>query len=115
MRVLAVVFFGLMAFATTAFADSKKEWDDCASTDPDRSIKACNAIISRGKETKVNLAIAYYNRGNDYQAKGDHDQAIADYTQSIKLDPQASAYNNRGYSFRARASTTPPLPISIRR
>lgn len=99
MRVLAVVFLGLMAFATTAFADSKKDWDDCASTDTDRSIKGCNAIISRGKETKVNLAIAYYNRGNDYQAQGNHDQAIADYTQSIKLDPQASAYNNRGYSY----------------
>jgi len=99
MRVLALVFLGLVAFAPLAFADSKKDWDDCASTDPDRSIKGCNAIISRGKETKVNLAIAHYNRGNDYQSKGNHDQAIADYAQSIKLDPQASAYNNRGYSY----------------
>lgn len=99
MRVLAVAILGLMAFATASFADTKKDWDDCASTETDRSIKGCNAIISRGKETKVNLAIAHYNRGNDYQAQDNHDQAIADYTQSIKLDPQASAYNNRGYSY----------------
>ena len=99
MRVLAVCCFSLFALVSAAFADQKKDWDDCASEDPDRSIAGCSAIISRGKETKVNLAIAYYDRGNDYQAKENHDKAIADYTASIKLDPQASAYNNRGFSY----------------
>ena len=75
----------LWPFATAAFAESKKEWDDCTSSDADLSIKGCNTIIGRGKETKNNLAIAYYNRGIDYQNKGDHDKAIADFNQSIKL------------------------------
>jgi tetratricopeptide (TPR) repeat protein len=45
-------------------------------------------------------AVEYYNRGESYRNKGDHDRAIADYTEAIRLDPQfAIAYNNRGVSY----------------
>jgi tetratricopeptide (TPR) repeat protein len=109
MRAVAVFCVSFFALASVALADAKKDWDDCASDQPDRSLAGCNAIIARGKDTKVDLAIAYYNRGNDYQAKGEHDKAIADYTESIKLDPQASAYNNRGFSY----SRTGKLDLAI--
>ena len=105
----AIFCVSLCALASVALADQTKDWDDCASDQPDRSFTGCNAIIAHGKDTKVNLAIAYYNRGNDYQAKGEHDKAIADYTESIKLDPQASAYNNRGFSY----SRTGKLDLAI--
>ena len=40
---------------------------------------------------------AYYNRGFAYEEKGEHDQAIADYTEAIRLKPDyAEAYYNRG-------------------
>ena len=43
-------------------AVSKKDWADCTSNDPDRSLAGCTNIIDRGKETKPNLAIIYRPR-----------------------------------------------------
>ena len=40
---------------------------------------------------------AFYNRGNAYADKGEHDRAIQDYDQAIRLNPTfALAFNNRG-------------------
>ena len=51
-------------------------------------------------------AVAYNNRGFAYDnrgGEGDYDQAIADYTKAIRLDPEhAVAYNNRGFAYRNR-------------
>jgi tetratricopeptide (TPR) repeat protein len=55
----------------------------------------------------VALAVAYnhrgwvYNiRGLAYDSKGEHDRAIADYDEAIRLDPKnAKAYYNRGASY----------------
>src|SRR5712691_4984687 len=97
MRAIAAVLVGLFAFASVALADAKKDWDDCASDDPDHSLAGCTGIVNRGKETKPNLAIAYTNRGNAYLNKGDNDRAIADYDQAIKLSASyADAFNGRG-------------------
>ncbi len=38
-----------------------------------------------------------------YNAKGDNDHAMADYTEAIRLDPKlANAYDNRGRAYRAK-------------
>jgi tetratricopeptide (TPR) repeat protein len=42
------------------------------------------------------------NRGLAYRAKGDHDHAIADYDQAIRLNPTPEAFNNRGAANRAK-------------
>jgi tetratricopeptide (TPR) repeat protein len=43
---------------------------------------------------------AYFNSGNANKNKGLYDQAIADYTQAIRLDPNyAAVYNNRGNAY----------------
>ena len=70
MRAVAVLFAGLLVLSSAAYAQSNKDWNDCASEDTDRSLTGCSAIIARGKETKINLAIARANRGNDYQNTG---------------------------------------------
>jgi tetratricopeptide (TPR) repeat protein len=50
--------------------------------------------------SRQNTENTYYNRGISYAEKGEHDQAIADYTEAIRLDPKgATAYNNRGDSY----------------
>ncbi|GHV32957.1 hypothetical protein AGMMS4952_24330 [Spirochaetia bacterium] len=50
--------------------------------------------------TPNNESFAYFNRGNEYQNKKMYDQAIADYTQVIRLDPNdADAYNSRGKAY----------------
>lgn len=42
----------------------------------------------------------YNNRGNTYLALGQNDRALADYQQTIQLDPQdATAYTNRGVTY----------------
>ena len=99
MRAIAVLVAGVLLAASAARADSKKDWDDCASNDADRSAAGCTNIIKLGKDTKSNLAIAYANRGNDYLNTDDYARAIADYTQSLKLRPDADVYNNRGAAY----------------
>ena len=42
----------------------------------------------------------YYGRGCSYAKKGDHDKAIADFTEAIRLNPKdAEAYYNRGCAY----------------
>jgi lipoprotein NlpI len=64
---------------------------------PDAAIEGCTKVLEDQKQKPKGRAAAYFNRGNAHTAKGDHDAAIADYDEAIKLDPKnASAYNNRG-------------------
>jgi tetratricopeptide (TPR) repeat protein len=51
-------------------------------------------------------AIDYYNRGNANYIKNDYDRAIADYTETIRLDPTlARAFYNRGLAKRAKGDS----------
>ena len=48
-------------------------------------------------------AYAFNNRGIAYAKKGDTNRAIADYSESIRLDPKnANAFLNRGYVYAQR-------------
>jgi len=70
----------------------------CAQTrDHDAAIAGCTRIVEDGKQKPRARAAAHYNRGNAHAAKGDQSSAIADYDESIKLEPKnALALNNRG-------------------
>lgn len=50
-------------------------------------ISACTVIISSGQLSGSDLAWAYYNRGVSYGETGKCRSAIADFDQSIRLDP----------------------------
>lgn len=59
------------------------------------SLYSCASTSS--KQESLNDAEAYYNRGVDYYQNGEYDQAIADFSEAIRLDPtMAMAYSNRG-------------------
>ena len=48
--------------------------------------------------------MAYSNRGAAYADLGEYQQAIADYTSAIELDPNlAMAYFNRGVAYKVLA------------
>jgi S1-C subfamily serine protease len=72
-------------------------WKDCerADRDPDRSIAACSKVLARSSRSA--RPGAFHNRGLAFAAKGNLDQAIADITAGIRLDPQrAYRWQERG-------------------
>ena len=69
--------------------------------DYERSIAYFTDAISSGNLRKSNMAIAYHLRGADYVKTGRYDEAIADFTQALALNPDlATAYNDRAIAFR---------------
>jgi tetratricopeptide (TPR) repeat protein len=59
--------------------------------------------------------MAYFNRGDAYYKRGDYDQAIADFIQTIKIDPNfPDAYILRGaaYKDKARADLETALKLN---
>jgi lipoprotein NlpI len=97
---LVVAFIALPASAQTRDQNVARCNDG---SDPDASIAGCTALIQSGQETSAVLAAAYYNRGNSYDGKGLHDQAIADFTQAIAIKPDFSpAYYNRGAAYETK-------------
>ena len=66
----------------------------------DQRINGCSSIIQSGRESPLNLAVAYYSRGLAYYDKGDDDRAIAEFNEAIRLDPKfAYAYSSRGLAY----------------
>jgi tetratricopeptide (TPR) repeat protein len=60
------------------------------------------ADYTRAIELDPKDAVAYNNRGANYNAMGEYEKAEADYTRAIELDPKdAVAYNNRGANYNA--------------
>jgi tetratricopeptide (TPR) repeat protein len=83
-----------------AMGQSKQEnVNKCMSADPDTRIAGCTALVQTHQDTAQNLSIMYNNRGNAYNRKGDHDRAIQDFSEAIRLSPQFGYYNNRGVDY----------------
>ncbi len=60
------------------------------------AIDGCTKVIDSKKWNGANLARAYVARGIAYEDKQDFTNAIADYSEAIKLDPKdARGYNDR--------------------
>ena len=69
----------------------------------DLQIAACSTLIESGRGNDHGLSVAFYDRGNAYQQKGDFDHAIADYDQAIRHNPGMSgAFDNRGTAYQAK-------------
>jgi lipoprotein NlpI len=82
---------------TASARATAKDVAACGQAKAPDAIAGCTKIIEDQQQKPRGRAAAYYNRGNAHAAKGDHDAAIADFDEALKLDPKnASAYNNRG-------------------
>jgi tetratricopeptide (TPR) repeat protein len=98
----------LLGVAMTAMRCSGQEnLSKCRSVDPDTRIAGCTALIQTGQLTTGNLSTIYNNRGTAYSSKGDHDRAIQDYNEAIRLRPDfALAYEERGDSYFVQSNLT---------
>src|SRR5262245_24420676 len=92
---------GVMASPAVAQTQQQIEW--CENTSrafsPDRQIDGCTAAIRSGDQRSQKELASYFNsRGLAYRAKGDFDQAVADFDEAIRLEPKGAAafLNNRG-------------------
>jgi len=93
----------IVALAQTAHADFGSDQQACNdnATAVDLRIATCTRQIESGKREGHNLAVSYSNRGLAYEAKGDYDQAIADYTKAIEINPEvADLFHNRALDYR---------------
>ncbi|HWY60725.1 MAG TPA: tetratricopeptide repeat protein [Rhizomicrobium sp.] len=96
-----LAFTALLAGAAAA-QSSDQDWPRCiddAATD-NVMIEACTAVIRSGHETDANLSIAFKNLCLAHNDKGDHDRAIQDCDQAIRLHPgYVMAYLYRGHAY----------------
>ncbi|MBI1213861.1 MAG: tetratricopeptide repeat protein [Alphaproteobacteria bacterium] len=107
---VAAVLIGGDALATpTSFGSCRNESTVAFSA----QVAACSALITSGKLSKDNLALAYKRRGRAYLDQHDFDRAIADNSKAIELKPdffdalgnRAIAYEAKGNLFGAFADT----------
>ena len=107
--VLMVEVAALFAFAGPIFV-SRAVADDleiCDKASGDEAIAACTRAINSGSLQGTALAGAYNNRGVEYNGKDQHDRAIQDYDQAIRLYPNfAYAYCARGLAKRNQGDAT---------
>jgi tetratricopeptide (TPR) repeat protein len=78
-----------------ALADAAGDCDQ--SEDAELRIEACTQLVQRSDQPPDELARAFKNRGSANAEIGRQDEAIADFTQAIALNPNyAIAYAGRG-------------------
>jgi lipoprotein NlpI len=70
------------------------------SRDPRLAIEVCTRWIEHGQLGRAELAHAYYTRGAEWAALGNHERAVGDYNVALQLDPDfVAAYYNRALSW----------------
>src|SRR4051812_34002193 len=73
------------------------ELDFCIKPSDDLAVAECSRAIDSQQYTGRHLARLYTRRGGAYQALGDAKRAVADYNESMRIDPSyPAAYSNRG-------------------
>jgi tetratricopeptide (TPR) repeat protein len=101
MRTFALAVGVLIALSAATFAATDQDYTDCQQTqNVDRGIAACTRILNDPSESAADRAAMYVRRGFDYLSKNDFDNAIADDSAALKLDPRnVYAVSNRAVAY----------------
>ena len=70
--------------------DRARLWQRCEGVDGSslqESIDSCTRLIERGAENEQGRALVLYNRGVAWHWKGDDDRAIADLSETLRINP----------------------------
>ena len=94
----------ILGAAMAAMGQSRQEsLNKCWSVDPDAKITGCTALIQAAQDTTENLSVIYVVRGEAYKDKGDYDDAIRDFNETIRLNPNYErAYYDRGNAYKKK-------------
>jgi len=94
----AVIVTTSVSFAQPVSAQ-QNDSDVCFKSSGQEAIAACTRRITQAKGN--NLAIVYHSRGYEYLQLRQFDKAIADFTQSIRVNPSyLDPYVNRCLAYR---------------
>jgi tetratricopeptide (TPR) repeat protein len=95
------------AVTLAAGAALAQEPDDCGHPVPERSIRACSALIAQAPADPRRLATLLIERGKYEIVLGDLAAAIADLNRAVALDPRnAAARTTRGDALNRRAGVS---------
>ena len=92
----------VIMLASPAGAQWNDDADKCTRemADLDLKIQYCSRAIQSSELSQGNLANIYNTRGSAYGRNGQYDQAIRDFNQSIRLNPDDPlAFTNRGIAY----------------
>jgi len=93
--ILALLLLASAAWPAAA-APALPDTSVCLEAKGDDAIAACSRLIESKPVTGRNLALAYGARGTHFQQRGEHDRAIADFNEALRLEPDhAQAIVNR--------------------
>jgi tetratricopeptide (TPR) repeat protein len=94
---LAVSVFGFGVALARGLDDAGAAMIAAQHGDYEQAIRLLTSALTAGDLSPQNTMLAYHNRGNAYQDKGDYVHAIADYDAAIKIRPgYANAWYARG-------------------
>jgi tetratricopeptide (TPR) repeat protein len=100
MRFSTLPLFACMAVLLVAGSPrvaAADEWESCVKLSDDLAVAGCSRAIASHQYTVRSLARMHARRGAAYQAQGDVKRAMADFSESMRIDPTyPSAYNSRG-------------------
>src|SRR5215475_15954166 len=91
---LILLFIALIVLGDTSKAQSFDDVENCAAAvqknDFDLAIDHCTAAIQSGELSDQEATAAFHNRGVAYYHKKEYDNAVKDYEQATRLNPNDS-------------------------
>ena len=103
--IAAAVVLVILGAVATAMVSSQQEGQAAQETATAQAIQETLVVqqetaTAQATQETLSSASAYVDRGNSYREQEKYDEAIADYTTAIEIDPDyAWAYNNRGVAY----------------
>ncbi len=99
MRVL-LLFTLVGLLATPAHASFRSNWQSCENARGAAAIKACTWLLKSGRLKGKQIPAIWFNRGWLHHDLKQYQQAIRDYSRTLKLDPRhGAALTNRAKAY----------------